>query len=294
MKVWGIKLRINPLFLAVIAIAVYGHYFTQIALLFTIVLLHELGHVVAARAYGYEVESIELLPFGGVAKLSSHGLGWNVKHETIIAICGPLVNLLLSLLGISLHLTNHISQTEAMNFVSMNLTIALFNLLPGLPLDGGRIARATLSVQYGYERSTRVVTRMSYYLSVFLMFFGILSLWLGYADLGLLALGVFLLFSAFTLSKQSRYDTLRFLDSKRRSKKNAAEPLRALVVHPETAIGDIAVQFSPGTYHVIYIRDESLHDQRYGLFARTIDEEQILSAIFDRGLWREPILELLS
>lgn len=294
MTVWGIKVRVHPLFLAVIAIAVYGHYFTQIALLFTIVLLHEIGHVVAASAYGYQVESIELLPFGGVARLASNELGWNVKHETIIAISGPLVNLLLCIIGIILQMTDHVTRVDTMNFVTMNLTIALFNLLPGLPLDGGRIARATLSSQYGYERSTRLVTKMSYYLSAGLMFLGLLSLGLGYADLGLLALGVFLLFSAFTLSKHSRYDTLRFLDAKRRSKKRNAEPLRALVVHPDMAIGDIAVSFAPGTYHIIYIRDDSVRGERYGLFPKSLNEEQILSAVFEQGLWREPIVELLS
>ncbi|PWI58820.1 M50 family metallopeptidase [Sulfoacidibacillus thermotolerans] len=294
MRIWGIKFKVNLLFLAVIAIAVYGHYFTQIALLFTIVLLHEIAHVVAARVYGYRVESIELLPFGGVAKLASSELGWNAKHETLIAICGPLMNLLLSLLAECLYLLHLISANDATNFVSMNMTIAIFNLLPALPLDGGRIARAALAVHYGYEWSTRLVTRLAYYLSAALMILGLLSLWLGYADLGLLALGVFLLFSAFTLSKQSRYDTLRFLDSKRKMKKRAAEPLRALVVDPEMAIGDVAVQFAPGTYHVVYIRDERLYDDRRGVFAKTLNEEQILSAIFERGLWREPIFQLLS
>lgn len=289
MSLFAVKIRVHPLFLAVLALAAYAHYLEQALMLFGIVLLHELGHVVAAARYGYKTESVELLPFGGVASLGTRNLGWNSRHETVIAICGPLVNLLLTIAALGLHVIGLLPERFTNEFVTINLTLGLFNLLPGLPLDGGRIARAGLALTRGYEAATRVVTRMSFYLSTALMILGALSLWLGYADIGLLALGIFLLFSAYTLHRHSRYDTLRFLDAKRRDQYAAPLPVRALVVPYEAAIGDIATAFSPGAYHIIYVRGSAHID----MLAEPITEQRVLEAIFERGMWTESISELL-
>ncbi|MHB1628115.1 MAG: M50 family metallopeptidase [Bacilli bacterium] len=289
MTLFAVKVRVHPLFLAVLALAVYAHYLDQALMLFGVVLLHEFGHVVAAARYGYRTESVELLPFGGVARLGTRNVGWNSRHETVIAVCGPLVNLLLTVFALGLHIVGLLPEHFTNQFVTINLTLGLFNLLPGLPLDGGRIARAGLALARGYEAATRVVTRMSFYLAAALMVLGALSLWLGYADSGLLALGIFLLFSAYTLHRHSRYDTLRFLDAKRRDQYAVPLPVRALVVSEGAAIGDIAVAFSPGAYHMIYVRDGARGDA----FAAPITEQQVLEAIFDRGMWSESISELL-
>ncbi|MHB1682444.1 MAG: M50 family metallopeptidase [Bacilli bacterium] len=289
MSLFAVKIRVHPLFLVVLALAAYAHYLVQALMLFGIVLLHEFGHVVAAARYGYRTESVELLPFGGVAKLGTRNLGWNSRHETVIAISGPLVNLLLTVAALGLHVAGLLPERFSNEFVTINLTLGLFNLLPGLPLDGGRIARAGLALTRGYEAATRAVTRMSFYLATALMIMGALSLWLGYADSGLLALGVFLLFSAYTLQRHSRYDTLRFLDAKRRDHGASPLPMRALVVSDRAAIGDIAATFSPGAYHMIYVRD-SMHSEQ---LAKPITEQRVLEAIFERGMWTESISELL-
>jgi len=289
MSLFAVKIRVHPLFLVVLALAAYAHYLVQALMLFGIVLLHEFGHVVAAARYGYRTESVELLPFGGVAKLGTRNLGWNSRHETVIAISGPLVNLLLTVAALGLHVAGLLPERFSNEFVTINLTLGLFNLLPGLPLDGGRIARAGLALTRGYEAATRAVTRMSFYLATALMIMGALSLWLGYADSGLLALGVFLLFSAYTLQRHSRYDTLRFLDAKRRDHDASPLPMRALVVSDRAAIGDIAATFSPGAYHMIYVRD-SMHSEQ---LAKPITEQRVLEAIFERGMWTESISELL-
>ena len=284
------RLRIHPLFLAVVGLAIYGRFLGTVAVLFFVVVLHELGHVLAARSLGYSTEYIELLPFGGVAKLASGNMGWNPRHETLIALCGPLVNLLLALTSVAWRLLFPEWSAWTHGFVSINLTVLFFNLLPGLPLDGGRIARAGLSLTRGYERATRLVLTMSFYLAGMLVFMGASALWLGYQDAGLLALGVFLLVAAYSLRRHSRYDTLRFLDAKRRERVAQPLPVRLLTAPGATSVGAVAAEFAPGAYHLVYV---SRGEGGGGGDMELVEESTLLKAIFDDGMWTAPISELL-
>lgn len=284
------RLRVHPLFVAIVVLAVYGHFLGTIAVLFLVVVLHELGHAVAARNLGYEIEYIELLPFGGVAKLSVGNMGWSPRHETLIALCGPLVNLILALPAVAWRILAPAQAGWTHRFVAVNLAVMFFNLLPGLPLDGGRIARAGLALTRGYEQATRLVLKMSFYIAGMLVIMGAGALWLGYPDAGLLALGVFLFVAAYSLRRHSRYDTLRFLDAKRRERLSTALPVRLLTAPDVMSIGDVAAQFAPGAYHLVYVRRCRPNGEDA---LALVEETQLLRAIFEDGMWSETIRELL-
>ena len=272
--------------------ALFGHFFLTVIRLFAVVLLHEMGHAYAAVRLGYTIESIELYPFGGVARLSGKQIGWSPRNEVMIAISGPLVNLVLALLTMLLMVLGLLSGEVAKPFIGMNFTLLFFNLLPALPLDGGRIARAGLSMNRGFEAATEVLTRMSFALSVVLVALGGVALWLGYPEAGMLMLGVFLLVSAVTLHRHNRYDMLRFLDHKRRELP-ATQTLRTLIVDEEMGIGKIASQFLPGAYHVIYLQNRHTLAHEPLALSNAISETELLEAIFEDGMWMEPIARLL-
>ena len=112
---------------------------------FVSLLLHELGHAVQARREGMEIEGITLWLFGGVAKFK--GDFPSAGAEFRIAIAGPLVSLLLGLLfsGIAVAVTGlEVVDAVAAWLGYINLTLLVFNLLPALPLDGGRVLRSAL------------------------------------------------------------------------------------------------------------------------------------------------------
>ena len=114
-------------------------------LFFVSLLLHELGHALQARRDGMEIEGITLWLFGGVAKFK--GDFPSAGAEFRIAIAGPLVSLALGLLfsGIALAVTGlEVVDAVAAWLGYINLTLLVFNLLPALPLDGGRVLRAAL------------------------------------------------------------------------------------------------------------------------------------------------------
>ena len=113
-------------------------------------LLHELGHAVVARRLGVHVESIELSFLGGAAKMTS--LPRTAVHELAIAAAGPAVSIALAALGLGLGAVTGLEVVALIGWV--NVVIAVFNLVPALPMDGGRILRALLSWRLDYVRAT--------------------------------------------------------------------------------------------------------------------------------------------
>jgi Zn-dependent protease/CBS domain-containing protein len=141
-------------------------------LLFAIVVLHELGHSIAAQNYGVPVKQIVLLPIGGVAQLAR--IPEEPVQELVIAIAGPLVNFGLAILmfaaglaaGIDGLMSNplriagllgEISPNAIFTYVfASNLFLGVFNLIPAFPMDGGRVLRALLATRLNYARATRI------------------------------------------------------------------------------------------------------------------------------------------
>ncbi len=129
---------------------------------FLCVLLHEFGHVFAAKGYGIRTPDITLLPIGGVARLER--MPEKPLHELVVAICGPMVNVVIAL-AISTFLGFGMVLNPDMNFgqggrfweqlMVWNLMMVAFNLIPAFPMDGGRIFRALLGFFVDFERATR-------------------------------------------------------------------------------------------------------------------------------------------
>ena len=105
---------------------------------FVSILAHEFGHALVARRYGVQTESIDLWALGGVARLDREPP--TPKADGLIAGAGPLVSLLIGLVAFG---GGYILEVDAIRWVgAVNLLLALFNMLPGAPLDGGRVLRA--------------------------------------------------------------------------------------------------------------------------------------------------------
>jgi len=128
-----------------------------VLLAFASVIAHELGHALVARKLGVGVSGIDLHFFGGVAKLTSQPHSAN--DEALIAAAGPAVSFVLAGLGFLLYAATGLNGFALVGTV--NLVIGLFNLLPALPMDGGRIFRALLSKRIGFQRSTHIAISVS-------------------------------------------------------------------------------------------------------------------------------------
>ncbi|WP_093337056.1 M50 family metallopeptidase [Salibacterium halotolerans] len=131
-------LHIHPLFWVMMGTAVMTGYFYDLMLLFTIILLHELGHAAAALHYEWKIRKISLLPFGGMMETDEYGTR-PLREEAVVAASGPLVHLPLAALSYFLQGAAFWGSADHALFMHYNISLFCFNLLPIHPLDGGRL-----------------------------------------------------------------------------------------------------------------------------------------------------------
>ncbi len=158
-------------------------------LVFVLVTLHELGHSFAAMHYGVPVKQIVLSPIGGVAQLQR--IPDKPVQEFVIALAGPAVNFAIALLlaafipvfglsmrGVVLSLSDAAGLTITAVFAYIfvyNIILALFNLIPAFPLDGGRVFRALLAMKLDYSRATNVAATVGKVIAVMMGLYGLFN-----------------------------------------------------------------------------------------------------------------------
>jgi Zn-dependent protease/CBS domain-containing protein len=166
--------------------------------LFAGVLLHEFGHSLVAMRYGFEIESITLWLFGGVARFTEIPEDW--KQEFTIAVAGPIVSVLVGVVSyvgfVSLPLGDP-AQFVLGYLALTNVALAVFNMLPGFPMDGGRVLRALLARNRPHARATQIAAEVG---KVFAFLLGIFGL---FANLFLVALAFFIYMGASSEAQQS-------------------------------------------------------------------------------------------
>lgn len=206
-RVSGIDIRIHATFALILALGAFQWGFPKgldgessfagavfgmglMILLFTCVVLHELGHSLVAQRFGLTVREIVLLPIGGVARLEKNPE--KPLHELLIALAGPLVNVAIAVLlffagGVALNF----GLVEAQSLLTAdgpptlatlwgwlflaNVGLAAFNMIPAFPMDGGRVLRAALAMRLGFSRGTQIATVIGQAVAFAFGLFGVLA-----------------------------------------------------------------------------------------------------------------------
>ncbi len=153
--------------------------------IFVTVFLHELGHALAAKKYGIKTKDITILPIGGLARLEK--IPEKPSEELVVAIAGPAVNIAIAGITalfitipaadeLTLQLTGGVNSSNFfLNFFIVNIFLAVFNLIPAFPMDGGRILRALLAMKMQRHTATTIAARIGQALAVGFIFGGFFS-----------------------------------------------------------------------------------------------------------------------
>ncbi len=151
-----------------------------ILLLFACVVLHEFGHILVARRFGIKTPEVTLLPIGGVASMQS--LPEKPSQELAVAIAGPLVNFAIAI--VLLLIVGEINAADLARLddprvsllarlAAANVFLAVFNLVPAFPMDGGRVLRALLAMKYSRSKATQIAASIGQAFAFALGFLGL-------------------------------------------------------------------------------------------------------------------------
>jgi Zn-dependent protease/CBS domain-containing protein len=295
----GIPVRIHASFLLVLVAAVVSglmnggdwlrssaFMLVLVLLLFACVALHELGHSLVAQRYGVQVRDITLWPIGGVARVSR--LPSKPSQEFLITAAGPATNLVLALLFGALALTwigpdqllrltasprvlNRFLASQAVQPLILllainNLTLALFNLIPAFPMDGGRLLRSVLALFLPFKRATQFAAFLGQVLAIVMAAVGLLK-----GNFLLALVGVFVFIAAW----QERRQVLVTESLKGVAVRRAMRPI-GLRLNPELSLGQAAAQAAAMPQPAYLVVDGSR-------LAGVLDREDLLSAVRKNG-----------
>lgn len=286
LRIAGTRVTLNPW----VPVALAGAYALglgpEAALVALALATHELAHIVVAAAYELDVDEVEILPFGGRARVVGLELA-DPGVEAMVALAGPLNNLILYAasveLGPRLPLDPHLLRV----FAGANLSLALFNLVPGLPLDGGRVLKALLEPTRGASAAAAAAVKVGRAAAVAMCGAGV-----ALAGFGLAVPGVFVLaYLVWTRAVPERWEAAMAEQRRRLRRGDALRrhgvlPVRTLAAHPDVTLGQLARRLAPRRVHVIVVAGPDLE------VLGVVDEHALLEGLRTLGP-RATVAELI-
>lgn len=277
-RIWGIELYLNIFFLFLLGLFFIAGVLDKGLVVFGIVLIHELAHILFARRLGIKVREIELLPFGGVSRMSSE-LELDPRKELYVSMAGPASNLALVFLSLILKNYGFWSGAWSPYFLQCNLIMAGFNLLPALPLDGGRVYRACLAQRFGLKTATYQASKSGQIWAVVIIFLGSLGLALGYTGFDISLIGLFVFYTATREKNIAPYLFIRHLTQKKNElSRDGILAVEPLVTYEDVSLGEITRPFVPQKFHLVLVLD------RQWQYKGMITETKIIDGLLTHGV----------
>ncbi len=253
------KIRINPLTVVMIGLVTIIGSLKLYIIAYSVMGIHELAHLVAAKCIGLSPDNITFSPFGVHLRLSNKIIG-SITDEIILYSVGPLVNAVLALIAIILNM----SELYRLNFM-----LFLINILPVMPLDGGMIAVRLLSCRMSRKQAMRILNIASGIIGASLLFVSLYLMWCGRINISLFILAVFLIGNILTSREMYDSDLINAMSvSKKRTNK-----ANILIIDDTYGVADAIRDISPA-YTTIAVK---LDDN--GKIKKVLTEKDILNNI---------------
>ena len=275
-RIGKIDIQISIFIVAVPPILLITGCLKEYAAAFFSIALHEAGHMAAARFCGYEPNGIRLSPVG--LSLSINARDCSRSNFIKIYTAGPVINLLL-FGATSFAAYVFPSFKETLNLLgAVNLYLALFNLIPAFPLDGGRVLLEVLAGSIGLLAAGRMVRRLALILSISMLLLGIYQLYISAFNFSLIIIGLYIIFQLNTGRMESALMNIKQIIYRRsRLLKKGIYPARDLVVIKSTPLSITLSNMDFDRFHLVYVLDDHLH------LLRVFTEHEIMDAMVGGG-----------
>lgn len=264
------NIRINPLFFFVLLISVFLKIEEKFLFALLTATLHEMGHLLMIKGSKVELKYIKIEPFGISIKLKNLFIK-DPDDEIKIAIAGPLSNFIVSFLCLIL-----LKEKAHFLFVS-NLCMGLFNLIPALPLDGGRILKSRLSKNMGYLKSYKLTLLITRIISIITTISGLFILYITKFNFSVCIIGFFLFFNLFSEKNHTYFFMLKEITSyKEKIKKIEKMPVTHVAVNKNFYIRKIFYDLSLWGYHIFSVVEN-------GKILTTFTEGELMEGLIKYG-----------
>lgn len=256
MNLWGLTIRVNPLFLLILFIFFLLGMIDQVLIAFTLVIGHEFVHMLVAYFNGFKVSKIEIFPFGGMAEYNGL-LEMEPWQEIKVSLAGPLFNIVFAVILYGLLSFNIISPNRYIRLLlEYNIIIATVNLIPALPLDGGRVLRSFLVLVHGIKKGNNIALKIAKFFAITGIISGILILILDRANIWFLFFFFFVYGMINREEKQLFYYFLRYLSQRQDKVTNfPIKELSGQVVFDYLPIKDAIYYINPVKYNLFFVMD---------------------------------------
>lgn len=247
-----VSLFFPAVFLLVFAAGMLNGY---LAAFFSIV-LHEAGHVAFAAISGSRLRTLRITSVGLCAEIDEGVC--SIRERLILYSCGPAANFLIAAAAALICLLTSNPSPLVRLILLTNLYLALFNLLPAVPLDGGRILRELLAERVGILAAGKWVHRLAFMLSIIFVLLGMVQFVSGWYNLSLLVIGLYIAFTLKTGKMEAALMNIKQIIYRRsRLEKKGIYPARDLVAMKWTQIGDTIRNMDFDRFHFVHVVDEN-------------------------------------
>lgn len=264
-------IKISKLFIPYIVILVMIGFNKGFAISFLWVFIHELFHVLCAKAMGIKNIKIKIMPIG--TSLYSEELNdLTPKQDLIISLAGPISNIIIA--GIIFIISFYYSNYFIALSVKINLTLGFFNLVPALPLDGARILRDILSMKTIYKRANKITITCSTFMGLFMLICFIFLCFLNKVNLSLGLLSLFIIFVSYKEKERIVYIIMGDIVRKRvRFLRNKYIENKSLSVHYKSELIQLLGIIDKNKYNVFTVLDDEMK------VIKVIYEQEIIEAL---------------
>lgn len=245
------KFSVSIFTLILFFVSYYFGFLNLLVISYAITALHEAAHIFVAKRLGININKIEVLPFGITMKLDRECV-LNPDDEIKIALAGPLCNI------ISVFILCK-TECDFKYAISVSAVMGIFNLLPVLPLDGGRVLRAVLVKKFGYIKASKIILTLSRTVALIIILSGIYILYLTKFNFSVLLIGGFLI--ANITEERQNINTVIMKDilyGRKKLKNLAKLPGRILTVSENDRANKVLLKLTYDKYCIIYVVDDNM------------------------------------
>lgn len=272
------KVEIHLSVLILFCIAVALNFWQTLLVTYAVVIIHELAHIITAAKLGVKADKLEIMPFGVTGRLKTDMIS-SPSDELKIAAAGPVSNAVMALASIVLYNRAVVSQDTAYYLAALNCCIGILNAVPALPLDGGRMLRAYLTLRLGYIKAYNIAMLVTKLSAAALFAAGIILLFISRFNFSVIMISCFLTANIVSEQRGKSLVLMReILYSRQKLENDGAVSGGVINIMENAPAARVLKKLSYNKFYTVNIIDEDMKVRG------CVTETALITALMEKGI----------